>query len=124
MIRRPPRSTLFPYTTLFRAAAGCLVLPWRGALTGALACGMLLAATLGFGTARLATPPRPGEVTVAIMQPAIEQPLKFDPTYVATTLGIYSSLTRRASAEHPQLVAWPATDETHTFQRRHQRVCG
>ena len=91
------------------AAAGCLVLPWRGALTGALACGVLLAATLGFGTARLATPPRPGEVTVAIMQPAIEQPLKFDPTYVATTLGIYSSLTRRASAEHPQLVVWPET---------------
>src|SRR2546427_6942567 len=28
MIRRPPRSTLFPYTTLFRSArrAGCLVL--------------------------------------------------------------------------------------------------
>src|SRR2546427_3866807 len=23
MIRRPPRSTLFPYTTLFRSAAGC-----------------------------------------------------------------------------------------------------
>src|SRR2546425_6385450 len=43
------------------------------------------------------------------MQPAIEQPLKFDPTYVATTLGIYSSLTRRASAEHPQLVVWPET---------------
>src|SRR5260370_20680760 len=32
MIRRPPRSTLFPYTTLFRssAAAGCFqVTPWR-----------------------------------------------------------------------------------------------
>src|SRR5256885_5602809 len=26
MIRRPPRSTLFPYTTLFRSKAGC----WRG----------------------------------------------------------------------------------------------
>src|SRR5256885_13331841 len=25
MIRRPPRSTLFPYTTLFRSAAGILV---------------------------------------------------------------------------------------------------
>src|SRR6266446_7166295 len=24
MIRRPPRSTLFPYTTLFRSAADCL----------------------------------------------------------------------------------------------------
>src|SRR2546430_7201517 len=33
MIRRPPRSTLFPYTTLFRSlkdgrAAGALVCPW------------------------------------------------------------------------------------------------
>src|SRR5256885_15472436 len=25
MIRRPPRSTLFPYTTLFRSLAGCFV---------------------------------------------------------------------------------------------------
>src|SRR3712207_7614080 len=24
MIRRPPRSTLFPYTTLFRSGVGCL----------------------------------------------------------------------------------------------------
>src|SRR3712207_8271654 len=24
MIRRPPRSTLFPYTTLFRSEAGCV----------------------------------------------------------------------------------------------------
>src|SRR2546426_3862882 len=24
MIRRPPRSTLFPYTTLFRSLAGCV----------------------------------------------------------------------------------------------------
>src|SRR2546422_11776951 len=33
MIRRPPRSTLFPYTTLFRSrgTAGPAVLPGRGA---------------------------------------------------------------------------------------------
>src|SRR5215204_7122550 len=29
MIRRPPRSTLFPYTTLFRSAPACLA-PARG----------------------------------------------------------------------------------------------
>src|SRR5438067_4617440 len=28
MIRRPPRSTLFPYTTLFRSAARWLATPW------------------------------------------------------------------------------------------------
>src|SRR2546429_1968599 len=31
MIRRPPRSTLFPYTTLFRSRApGAHCPPWRG----------------------------------------------------------------------------------------------
>src|SRR5256885_6436421 len=29
MIRRPPRSTLFPYTTLFRSADRGFVCPWR-----------------------------------------------------------------------------------------------
>src|SRR5450432_1437391 len=29
MIRRPPRSTLFPYTTLFRSAGGCRAGPQR-----------------------------------------------------------------------------------------------
>src|SRR5260370_22098093 len=28
MIRRPPRSTLFPYTTLFRSILSCVVLAW------------------------------------------------------------------------------------------------
>src|SRR5436309_7960031 len=28
MIRRPPRSTLFPYTTLFRSWLGIVVLSW------------------------------------------------------------------------------------------------
>src|SRR5438132_8232710 len=30
MIRRPPRSTLFPYTTLFRSSSGCPIrITWR-----------------------------------------------------------------------------------------------
>src|SRR5256885_3369769 len=29
MIRRPPRSTLFPYTTLFRSLGGVAHKPWR-----------------------------------------------------------------------------------------------
>src|SRR3712207_8742247 len=28
MVRRPPRSTLFPYATLFRSAAAVLLLQW------------------------------------------------------------------------------------------------
>src|SRR3712207_8965391 len=55
MIRRPPRSTLFPYTTLFRSLAtmvvgvdrvpgGCLVIDLRcaRALLGARWCGLPL----------------------------------------------------------------------------------
>src|SRR5258708_25005722 len=45
MIRRPPRSTLFPYTTLFRSArcAGCTGC-WQ-----AVACGVELPAGGGLG---------------------------------------------------------------------------
>src|SRR3712207_7580690 len=32
MIRRPPRSTLFPYTTLFRSAGGAVCVPAGGAV--------------------------------------------------------------------------------------------
>src|SRR3712207_8650578 len=42
MIRRPPRSTLFPYTTLFRSGTGCgctrRPLPWTAATWLAVAC--------------------------------------------------------------------------------------
>src|SRR5256885_3732346 len=53
MIRRPPRSTLFPYTTLFRSvptsgAAGC-ALRAAGRLAGALTAAAL--ATLAAGLA-------------------------------------------------------------------------
>src|SRR2546430_13636833 len=43
MIRRPPRSTLFPYTTLFRSPNGAaVILPrfqWRRARGGPSRCG-------------------------------------------------------------------------------------
>src|SRR5256885_12928443 len=35
MIRRPPRSTLFPYTTLFRSDTGALRNAWPDARAGA-----------------------------------------------------------------------------------------
>src|SRR3712207_8488240 len=35
MIRRPPRSTLFPYTTLFRSDVGSTAPTWRGLATKA-----------------------------------------------------------------------------------------
>src|SRR3712207_8505947 len=49
MIRRPPRSTLFPYTTLFRSVCGCM----RGHRTRAAATarGRRLATSLPRGPA-------------------------------------------------------------------------
>src|SRR5207302_10380337 len=44
-----------------------------------------------------------------IMQPSIEQPLKFDPAFATTTLAIYLTLTSRAGAERPDLIVWPET---------------
>src|SRR3712207_7616740 len=37
MIRRPPRSTLFPYTTLFRSGRACSSLLWGGSGTVGIA---------------------------------------------------------------------------------------
>src|SRR2546427_7920012 len=60
MIRRPPRSTLFPYTTLFRSDQW-LLRQWAGAghrqvrLQDALAAG-----AAGLGEKRNGDPPAPG----------------------------------------------------------------
>src|SRR3712207_8710850 len=52
MIRRPPRSTLFPYTTLFRSPLGVLmfVLPF-GAASGAVTISRALAVADFYGPA-------------------------------------------------------------------------
>src|SRR3712207_8893604 len=42
MIRRPPRSTLFPYTTLFRSACGEVVETTPGATARMYVCGITL----------------------------------------------------------------------------------
>src|SRR2546428_12526847 len=39
MIRRPPRSTLFPYTTLFRSRSGCHSADRAAPAGGPLSCG-------------------------------------------------------------------------------------
>src|SRR3712207_8306713 len=43
MIRRPPRSTLFPYTTLFRSPRRARRAATRGAVSGARAAAALIA---------------------------------------------------------------------------------
>jgi apolipoprotein N-acyltransferase len=99
------------------ALAGVLILSWRGALTGLSLGAALLAVTLGFGAWRLREPPAPVPAQVAIMQPSIEQPLKWDPDHAGVVLRIYQELTRQAGAERPQLIVWPETASPTALRR-------
>src|SRR2546430_15672180 len=68
MIRRPPRSTLFPYTTLFRShveSAGIPEMTFRGRLLGALAVAAWVAATQAAAEAPL-------ELVATIAMPGVK----------------------------------------------------
>lgn len=91
------------------ALAGLVLLAWRQALAGAAFAAALVAGTLVFGTARLDGAAPPGEVRVTLLQPSIEQPLKWNPAYREQTLGTYFGLMRRVPAARPDLVVWPET---------------
>jgi apolipoprotein N-acyltransferase len=99
------------------AVAGSIVLPWRRAVGGLALGGALLGTTLGFGVWRLREPPSPAVARVTVMQPSIEQPLKWDPAQANTTLGIYLALSRRAGAENPVLLVWPETSTPTPLER-------
>jgi len=106
------------------ALTGCLALAWRRALVGLGVGAALVSAALGFGMSRLAEPSPPGEVRVALIQPSIAQPLKADPGYAATTLGIATSLTRRVGTEHPDLIVWPETSLPAVLRREPRMLAG
>jgi apolipoprotein N-acyltransferase len=91
------------------ALAGAVVLSFRRALAGFVLAGALLAAVLAFGLSRLAAAPPPDGPRIALMQPAIEQPLKWDPNHATVVLKIYLELTRQAAAGRPDLIVWPET---------------
>jgi apolipoprotein N-acyltransferase len=91
------------------ALAGCVVLRGRQALAGVGAAAVVVAATLGFGSVRLGETAAPPTVRVAIIQPSIEQPLKWEPRHTRETLGIYFALLRRVRDDRPALVVWPET---------------
>jgi apolipoprotein N-acyltransferase len=96
------------------ALAGLVGLGGRRALPGSLGAAVLLVVALGFGERVLraedrAATERVKSVQVAVIQPAIEQAIKWDPVRHAEILGIHERLTREAAGSHPALIAWPET---------------
>ncbi|MEX2148193.1 MAG: apolipoprotein N-acyltransferase [Candidatus Rokuibacteriota bacterium] len=99
------------------ALAGSVLMTWRRALTAVALGGVLLGGTLLFGVWRLAEPPPTDEVAIAVVQPSIEQPLKWDPRHTRATKEILLELTRRAAADAPQLIVWPETSAPTALRR-------
>jgi apolipoprotein N-acyltransferase len=99
------------------ALAAALWLPRRQAAGVLGAAALLVAGTLTFGELRLRDPRTAGTASVAIVQPAIAQPQKWDRDFAVATLENYFELTRRAAGEHPDLIVWPETS-TPTILRR------
>ncbi len=99
------------------AIAGLWVLDRRRAVTGALATGCLLAAVLGFGWGRLGQTQAAPRASVALLQPAIDQELKWNPAHETTTLATYLALTDQAARSRPDLIVWPETASPSVFRR-------
>jgi apolipoprotein N-acyltransferase len=104
------------------ALAAGLGLGLRRAVPGAAASGLLLLLSLAFGwwiLGREARPPAAQavrSVDVAVIQPSIQQTLKWDPARHAETMAIYEQLTREAAqprgGARPAVVLWPETAAT------------
>jgi apolipoprotein N-acyltransferase len=96
------------------ALAGLLALGPRRAWPGATAAMVLLVATLAFGLHAIGrtSAGSAGSVEVAVIQPSIEQTIKWDPARHAQILDIYEQLTRQAARTRPAVVLWPETATT------------
>jgi len=97
------------------ALAGLVALgPGRSRL-GLAAAAVLLAACLGWGTLALQAEERRAAGVgprVAVIQPSVEQTLKWDPARHAEHVASYERLTRQAARAEPALIVWPETATT------------
>jgi apolipoprotein N-acyltransferase len=96
------------------AIAAVVGLGWRAAAPGAALAAVALAGSLAFGWHALAGQRAAGsrEVRVGLIQPSIEQTLKWDPAQHAHILDTYEALTREAARSKPAVVLWPETATT------------
>ena len=96
------------------ALAGLLALGPRRAWPAAAAALVLLVGALAFGVHAIgrASAASGGSAEVAVIQPSIEQTIKWDPARHAQILDIYERLTREAARDRPAVVLWPETATT------------
>jgi apolipoprotein N-acyltransferase len=100
------------------ALAGLLVLPAPAARRGLIAVSLLLGPSVVFGLSRLSERTEsPETVSVALVQPSIDQPLKWNPAHQAQTIDTYLGLTGHAIAAGVDLVVWPETASPTVFRR-------
>jgi apolipoprotein N-acyltransferase len=99
------------------ALAALFVCPLRRAIVGVAAAAAVLVATVGFGVSRLGETPGGEVARVGIMQPAIEQPLKWDERFAARVLAIYLGLTRSVEPGATDLIVWPETSAPTILRR-------
>jgi apolipoprotein N-acyltransferase len=81
----------------------------------------VLFASVSYGFSRMnqgsATPGR-SAISCAVIQPNIDQSVKWDPLYQTQTMNIYRRLTVSALSAHPRLIVWPETALPFFFQDR------
>lgn len=95
------------------ALAAAIGLGWRRALPGLVTTVLLLSGALSFGVLTLrsldAERGRGQETRVAVIQPSIEQSLKWDPARRVEAIAVYERLTRQAAQGRPAAILWPET---------------
>src|SRR5262245_54631339 len=100
------------------ALTAAVLLRSREAFAALAAAALLVVGTLVFGNLRLRSIENPTQTaSIAIVQPSIAQPLKWDRAFAVSTLENYFELTRQAATKRPDLIVWPETS-TPTILRR------
>ena len=76
---------------------------------GIVALCLILVTTMTYGTYKLKQT-RPGhEIKAAIVQPNIEQDMKWDVSYQGQVMRLLMDMSLRASAKQPDIIIWPET---------------
>ena len=91
------------------ALAALLALPWRRAVPGVAGALVLAGGAIGYGVLALRSADAAASVPVAVIQPSVEQSVKWDPASREEILDRYERLTREAARSRPVLVVWPET---------------